>query len=228
VTLPYLLPAVLPGPLILPAPARIAGSLLPLAPARPDTLSRILCQYQESPRLLSWIGSFTDRTDTLDAVTVAIYEQLYDLDRAIGPLLDFIGALVVEAREGRADDVYRQAIAVALLVARSQGRASDLAQIAYVFERLQDVPGASVRVSDVGPARAEVRVRGARLNSPRDIDGKLRRAKSAGVSLQTIVFPLASTLSVFRLTSVAEAGGRSVLGLSGASTAGAPLAIVLS
>lgn len=231
-SLPYALPAELPGPLELDPPARVPGSLSPWPNSRADNLARILSQYKESANLLAFIGSHTDRLDIVDDVIVSLYEQLLDADRAYGPMLDFLGAVVADPRAERADYVYRRSIKVSLLVNRSQGRAFELARIVRVFEEFDLVPGARVRVSDVSPARIEVRALGTALNSPHEVHRRLRRAKAAGVALSTITLPPGVVHQrAFRFGRVANAGERNVLtGFSRVSdrTVGGSLSRVLS
>ena len=217
--LPYILPAELPGPLDLPPPARIPGSLSPWPNSRPDNLARILSQYKASANLLAFIGAHTDRVDIVDDVIVSLYEQLFDADRAFGPMLDFLGAVVGDPRAERSDYVYRRSIKVSLLVNRSQGRVDELARIVRVFEEFDTIAGASVRITELQPARIEVRAHGYPLNAPAEIRKRLRRAKSAGVALSTLTLPpgVPHTRG-FSLTTIDRAGEKNALtGLSNSS-----------
>jgi len=85
-------------------------------------------QYADAQRLQSLLISFLSRVQDADDDTLALIDA-YDVDQAVGDLLDRLGALVDEGRAGRSDDDYRRAIRVRILANRSQGRVQDLLTI---------------------------------------------------------------------------------------------------
>jgi hypothetical protein len=179
-------------------------------------LALLIAQYQDSPRLQALICSYLDQVQAAETGTVAVYERGLDLDTAVGAQLDIIGRLVRESRDGRADLEYRRALAVRVLVNRSQGRHEDLIAIVRLFEALDDEPGAVVRVQSVQPAAVEVRLDSTPVNGPRAVDKRLRRAKAAGVRLTTIGGAIDgyTPATAFRLVTPVEAESKSAVGLA--------------
>lgn len=228
--LPFFLPSVLPGPISTGAPDRIDGSLVPAADARPEALDLILSQYLESPLLLSWLGAYLDRCAAIDATIVDAYERLLDVERAEGVWLDNLGRIVGEARRGRGDYEYRRGLRVRVLVNRSSGTAPELAKIARLHEEIDADPLAFVRVRRAGPGSVVVTIDGDPAGLPAWPHGYLSDAIAAGVRLQTVTIPLATTrATAFRLCGVADAESKSAIGLADAAlTLGGALASVLS
>jgi hypothetical protein len=66
---------------------------------------------------------------------------------ATGHLLDFLGAIVGEDRQGRSDTDYRQIIAAVVAINRSTGNRSDVTKIALA---LLNQPGARVHIRGSG------------------------------------------------------------------------------
>lgn len=205
--LPYFLPALLPGPL---DPLEIptdplgggAGDLAYLGSICDQSFALLISQYQDSPLVKAWICSYLHALEGTDDAAVDVWARVLDLDTAEGVALDIIGRIVREARGGRGDYLYRNALRVRVLVNKSQGRIEDLIAIAALFE---GVPVGAVRLSEVQPARIEVRITGTPVNPPAEVDKRLRLAKSAGVALTTIVqaYP-ATTGRGFRLSLAAD------------------------
>ena len=77
-------------------------------------------QYKASERLRGVLDSLMVQADALEAALWEIFESL-NLETAIGPALDFLGAVLgVERKPGEADEAYRARI--------------------YAFRSLQDAP----------------------------------------------------------------------------------------
>ena len=211
--LPYALPSTLPGGLSLglslePSTSPTggaAGTLALLSPAHcASALSLLIAQYADSPLLQALLCSYLDRLHEAERGIVQVYQYGLDVDRAQGDLLDLLGRVVRESRDGRADHLYRNGIRVRILINRSQGRIPELLAIARLFEvESPDAPGdGSVVLREYQPARISVRVESApQINASSEIHRRLRRAKAAGVALQTVTFPHpdATTARLFRL-----------------------------
>ena len=127
------------------------GTLAELTSHCESALSLLIGQYQDSPKLQALICGYADRVQALELGLVGVYERGLSIDRASGDALDLIGRILREARDGRADIPYRRALAVRILVNRSQGRLEDLIAIVRLFEDMDDEPGAVVRIQDVPP-----------------------------------------------------------------------------
>lgn len=67
-------------------------------------------QYKASERLLGMLDSMFSECDNLENAFFEIFESL-NLETAVGPALDFLGAIVgVERKLGEADEAYRERI----------------------------------------------------------------------------------------------------------------------
>lgn len=206
--LPYFLPTVLPGGLSaldLPSEATggADGSLSLLEGGHcAAAWALLISQYQDSPHVRALVCSEIHPADDLDLAIVSLFHTLLDIERSEGAGLDLIGAIVREKRDGRGDYLYRNALRVRVLINRSQGRPEDLIAIARLFET--DTVD-SVHLSEVQPARMEIRVAGTPTNPPQEVNKRLRRAKAGGVALTVMVqaYP-AVTGRGFRLSRAAD------------------------
>jgi hypothetical protein len=88
---------------------------------------QLLSQYftRDTPKLRAVLKSFTDEIQDLQEDVIYLEKMLF-LDLAEGVFLDFAGELVVESRNGRDDDTYREAIRVKAAVNRFSGTVNDL------------------------------------------------------------------------------------------------------
>lgn len=85
-----------------------------LVPYREFTKPSILEQYKRSEKLRGLINAVLDQCDSLEVAFLEILQAL-NLDDAVGPSLDAIGALAgVDRIPGESDDEYRQRIKVYL------------------------------------------------------------------------------------------------------------------
>lgn len=206
--LPYFLPALLPGSglsLDLPSdPTGGADGSLSLLEGGhcADAYRLLISQYQDSPHVKALICSEIHPADDLDRAIVSLFHTLLNIETAEGAGLDLIGTIVREKRDGRGDYLYRNALRVRVLINRSQGRPEDLIAIARLFET--DTVE-SVHLSEVQPARMEIRIAGTPTNPPQEVNKRLRRAKAGGVSLTVMVqaYP-AVTGRAFRLSRAAD------------------------
>ena len=71
----------------------------------------VLSQYQQASRLLSLIRAGCAQADDIEEAMHQIREG-YWLSSAVGVQLDTLGKIYREARQGRTDDVYRQALKI--------------------------------------------------------------------------------------------------------------------
>lgn len=177
------------------------GSLAAIADPCADAFSRLLRQYEGSPKLRALICSYLHVVQAQERGAAQVYAGLLDLDKAQGAQLDLIGRIAREARNGRSDAYYQRALRVRILINRSQGRLEDLIGVLRLFE-----PSATtIRIRELPPARMEIRVIGEVTNSPHEINLRARQAKAAGVALTLIVQagPGALTGRGFRLSRAA-------------------------
>lgn len=224
--LPYFLPTVLPGPGE-GDPPRVDGTLTPAPDARTEALDLILVQYLESPTLLAFLGAHLDQCTSLDNAIVSVYEDSFDVERALGVWLDRLGRVVGESRRGRSDADFRRGVRVRILINRSSGRVRDLAAVARLLEELEEDD--QVRVRPEGTATVSVRIDGAPVGIPHDVHAYLLETVAAGVRLITITIPYGfDPDTAFRLVTVAEAESKSAVGLADeARTFGGALAHAL-
>lgn len=159
-------------------------------------------RYREKPNTLAMLRAFVRRVQELEEaiwdviegrLLVASVGQKVPWDNgagadtlvdAQGAQLDMLGALVGEARIGRADSVYATAIRLRLRIARSSGTPNDLIEIAKL-----SYPGAEVVYIDSIPAETGFLPAQARISiAPTDgsVAAQLRRAKPAGVALEVL------------------------------------------
>lgn len=212
-SLPFTLPRTLPGDLDGDRNAAddtggtADGSLAEIDALCTQSQGLLIRQYAESTRILALLCALIDPIQSLETATVGVYERVLDVDTAEGVHLDLLGRIVREDRNGLSDYVYRRMIKTRILVSRSQGRIRDLVQIVRTLEDMDLVtadPLAYVRVSEVQPARVEVRVEHTPANLPQLVHARMRQAKAAGVGLTTMTVPYpATSLRGFRLIQAA-------------------------
>lgn len=94
-------------------------------------LERLPSQFQGKPVVE---GVLTSYLEQLELVQIDIFELLNGrgISTAIGAQLDLIGKIVNEARKGRADDAYRQALYLRIFINNSEGTPNDLLQALIV------------------------------------------------------------------------------------------------
>lgn len=86
-TLPGYLDPSVDSTVLLPADTEIYGDYRPIWP------QTVISQYANSPRLISWIQSFSDAIDS-KALTDAFYTSMWNIDTATGYGLDVWGRIV--------------------------------------------------------------------------------------------------------------------------------------
>lgn len=216
--LPFTLPRTLPGdfPTTTSPGGGSDGTLSEVADFCEDGRSLILGQYKESPLLLGLLCSYLHPYQDLDHAITQVYERALDIDDGEGGLLNIIGRIVREARDGRSDPDYRRGLRTRILINRSQGRIPDLIGILRLFEEIGDEVGAYIRIRQPQPCTIEVRSDRTPINAPREVDRRVRRAKAAGVRLHTILLT-DDRATAFRLIRAADYPEKSDIGLSAVS-----------
>lgn len=87
--------------------------------------SRLVGQFAKSEKLQNLIAELVGPLTLLENDADAIREQRW-IDTATGAQLDGVGAIVQEARRGRTDDVYREAIRFRVFVNTSTATPKDM------------------------------------------------------------------------------------------------------
>lgn len=97
-----------------------------------EGMSQLLWQWRDSPNLKAFLGSLLLQLEKLQDT---FYQLLNErgIYTAIGDQLDTLGRLVGELREGRGDDLYREAILARISVNAASGTAEDVKQTAKVL-----------------------------------------------------------------------------------------------
>lgn len=211
--LPYTLPRLLPGDSSLTGEVDATGglddgTLAEIAELCAQSQNLLIKQYEDSEKLRALVCALIDPIQALETATLAVYNQVLNIDAAEGVHLDLLGRIVREARNGLSDYVYRRAIKTRILINRSQGRARDFIAIARMFEDMDGGAaevGSFVSVRDVQPARVEIRVIHTPASEPREVHKRLRQAKAAGVALTSMLVPYPATFDrAFRLIRAAD------------------------
>lgn len=207
--LPYFLPTTLPGdtsttpPLDPTESGGGGGTLTPITDLCGQSIDLLIKQYAESPNLQALVCAVIDRVQELDNAIADVYARVLDVENAEGVHIDLLGRLVGEVRGDLSDSIYKRAILTKILINRSQGRVRDLIAVARTFAGLGDDD--QVRIREIQPARIQVFTIGALIVGAENLYNRLRRAKAAGVALQSITLPPGvPTTRVFVLGDVAD------------------------
>lgn len=163
------------------------GDLIEITNLCEESLTLLLAQYQDSPRLKSLICSFIERLQELETATIAVHTNVLNIELAAGDNLDLLGKVIGESRDGRTDALYRNALRVRVLINISDGKIEQLIDIVRLYEQMDLVPGSRVEIKEIQPARLEVRVITTPVNPPQEVDKRLRQAKAGGVALTTML-----------------------------------------
>lgn len=100
-----------------------------------DGVSKVVTQYRDKPKFLTYLAVFLDQVQKLEDQTAAV-ENAFKLDTATGFRLDWIGRKVGQPRVGSTDEVYRMFIRGRIAANRSRGRIVDVERVAALL--LQD------------------------------------------------------------------------------------------
>ncbi len=133
--------------------------------------AHLIDQYRGQHAIRGILGSLMSQVQLVeDAIFAMIQGRI--LDNAVDAQLDSVGDLVGEARQGRGDTEYREAIRLRIRVNRSQGKAEDVIQVADISS------GGAFTYTEYYPAGFEVEA----FNhvSPRALVGMVGQSRSAG------------------------------------------------
>jgi hypothetical protein len=151
-------------------------------PAHVSEGQALLIEFFRKPRTLAVLEAFLTQVQELEDVA-ADYRVKFDLDTAEGEQLDFLGAQVIEFRNGRTDTAYRAAIAVRILVNTSEGSMNELLAILELAD-----PDMVVTAREVYPASVLFHWAGAfAALTAQDLMHLVQQAKAAGVRVQAVV-----------------------------------------
>jgi hypothetical protein len=93
---------------------------------------RIVSQYRNSPLFVALIGAIAGVIQTVEDAFWDLYSAML-LDSATGVWLEYLGAIVGEAREGWGDTDYRRLIKARILINKSSGTIDEVLTIAALI-----------------------------------------------------------------------------------------------
>lgn len=150
-------------------------------------LARLTSPFDDAVKLRALVSAMADGVQELERrLAWPIVAGLVTIQNATGSVLDTIGTMAGEPRNGRSDARYRGAIAVALLVATSHGDTARIARIAELLlgatgpVHVRTVPGGQVDLEVPLTATTEAALRA-------HARALMLRALSAGVALGPVV-----------------------------------------
>lgn len=149
-------------------------------------VARLIERYRRprtSALLESWLGEVQSAED-------ALWQLLIErsVTTAVGAQLDVLGAIVGQAREGRADEPYRVWISARNMVSRSSGTTAELLALARKL-----LPAdVTISLEEYYPAAVVVRLGAVTLDAGYHVAHMLHLAKAAGVLLEA-TWPVAAT-----------------------------------
>lgn len=115
-----------------------------------DAVARFTSQYFDAVKLQGLAGIWARRIQALEDAVESVLKERW-VPEAIGAQLDELGAIVGEARLGRTDAAYREAIEIRISINQSGGEPE------RIIEYLRRITGAtSVIYGEIYPARIEV------------------------------------------------------------------------
>jgi hypothetical protein len=94
-----------------------------------DGLALLLQQYQGKRRIAGVLSTFLSQVQEIEDATFEVFRQSLDLDNAEGVRLDWIGALLVQARGPHGDDAYRKILKAKVRVIKSSGTIENILSI---------------------------------------------------------------------------------------------------
>lgn len=150
-------------------------------------VDKLLHQFKDKVNIEDLLTTYLQQCQDNEDTNFLI-AQSRDLNTAIGRALDQIGAYVGEARQGKLDNEYRDAIRLRIIVNNSNGTPNDVIQAANLI--LQD----SVIYSEVYPAKIRLEVPNAAPSL--SASNRIKRAVAAGVDLE-VTYPAISEGTVY-------------------------------
>lgn len=149
-------------------------------------LKRLLNMYQGKPRMEAWVRSYLRQFQEIeDAAFVFLLARMLQTGLAKDDLLDKIGKIVGQGREGFDNDTYTLMIQARIQANRSDGKREQIIKIVSLL-----APNVPVRVKNFQPATIEVEALGPMLVPPDVAEREfLRGAPVGGVKLFFINSP---------------------------------------
>jgi hypothetical protein len=152
--------------------------------------SLLAAQYKDpGPRMRAWLASYLASHDIADAVLYDVENYVINVTEAVGAQLDILGKIVGESRGTQTDDEYRLAIAVRILINRSNGTLPEVLLIAQTYERATEDANQYVHIYDTPPAAIEIEIAADPIHSGLEVHKRMRQSVAAGVGVWTIVTP---------------------------------------
>lgn len=93
-----------------------------------EGIEQLLHQFRGKPNIEGILSACLDQVELIDQETFDLV-NMFNVEDAVGIILDYIGAIVGVERGGRNDNEYRSAILSNLLVNNSEGTPDDLLEI---------------------------------------------------------------------------------------------------
>lgn len=145
-----------------------------------DGLARLLTSWKDKPKMVAFVRIILERVQHIEDVYRDIYTLSW-LETAEGLQLDNLGAIVDEARKGRADALYRPWIKASVLVNRANGLQSDLLRVLRLI--IGDAP--TVTYTRVPPATFKIEIAGVPSSGDvaQTVHGLLSEVKGAGIRM---------------------------------------------
>lgn len=144
-----------------------------------DILLDVLIQYQSSPNLTGWLKALAEDLEITQQSIIELVNNV-DVNIATGELLDFLGKIAVEPRNGRGDDEYREAIKLKRLLNTSEGVPDKLLTAVY-----EATDATKVKIWEHFPWQTSFYTNGA--NILLDLPDKLRQSSPA-TSNEVVVY----------------------------------------
>jgi hypothetical protein len=154
-----------------------------------EAISHLIEFFRNGPRNQALLAAVGVQLQEVEDALWQLYTER-NIETAIGAQLDILGRIVGELRGDRADEDYRAAIRVRILVNSSDGKAEQL--IAIVLGML---PDADITLTESYPAAIRVEVTALfGAVTVETVGAMLQQAKPAGVRLTTVFADLSSVL----------------------------------
>ena len=117
-----------------------------------QAVGNLISQFKTKSVFEAVIRSYVAELQELEVVFQQIVDSI-DVDTATDAQLTVLGAIVGEQRQGRADDAYRVAIKVRILLNKSNGTAEEVREIMRTF-----AGDFTIRFSELYPAAFVARI----------------------------------------------------------------------
>jgi hypothetical protein len=162
----------------------------------PDHVERSILQLIEvfrKPRNQEWLRTSVGQVQEIEDALWQLFNA-FDLETGEGAVLDLIGNLLGERRDGRLDPDFRAALRARILVNQSDGHLESM--LAVLVALVPSLAGSDdVLVSELYPAGVHFEILAALDGvEPATIARMLRQAKPAGVKLSLTVGDTAETM----------------------------------